>query len=129
VDQRLVLTYDNQAQTDGVGAQLQRIYGIYAISRILGVPYLHSPLARVDYQGLAALEENESDPGFHEEFNSLFQIDSDLVRTDDVFNLNLRDVSMAMFHQLLAIVDRDETRGTVRSRATGCAARNRRPFP
>ena len=111
VDQRLVLTYDNEAQTDGVGAQLQRIYGTYAISRLLGVPYLHSPLVRVDYQGLAALEENESDPGFHQEFNSLFQIESDVVLTDECFNLNLRDVSAEMFHQLLAIVDRDGTRG------------------
>jgi hypothetical protein len=111
VDQRLVLTYDNEAQTDGVGSQLQRIYGTYAISRLLGVPYVHSPLASVDYQGLAALEENESDPGFHHEFNSLFQIESDVVLTDECFNLNLRDVSAEMFHQLLAIVDRDETRG------------------
>jgi hypothetical protein len=111
VDQRLVLTYDNQALTDGVGAQLQRIYGTYAISRLLGVPYVHSPLARVGYQGLAALEENESDPGFHHEFNSLFQIKSDLVRTDDWFNLNLNVLSPAMFHQLLAIVEGDETPG------------------
>jgi hypothetical protein len=58
----IVLTYDNAALTDGVGAQLQRMYGIYAISRLLGTSYLHSPLSRVDYQGLAALEGDGLDP-------------------------------------------------------------------
>ena len=110
VGQRLVLTYDNAAQTDGAGAQLQRIYGTYAISRLLRVPYVHSPLTSVDYQGLAALEENEFDPDFHREFNNLFQIESDPVRTDDFFRLNLRHMSMELFHQLVGIVDSDENR-------------------
>jgi hypothetical protein len=55
---KLVFTYDNTAKTDGVGAQLQRIYGIYSISRLLGASYLHSPLDYLDYQGLSALEES-----------------------------------------------------------------------
>ena len=79
---KLVLTYSNTALTDGVGAQLHRIYGIYAISRLLGVPYLHSPLARVGYQGLAALEANAADPAFHHEFNDLFHIRSDVAASD-----------------------------------------------
>src|ERR1700722_2066227 len=37
LDKKFVLTYDNTRFTDGVGAQLQRIYGIYSISRLLGV--------------------------------------------------------------------------------------------
>jgi hypothetical protein len=37
--------------TDGAGAQLQRIYGIYSISRLLGASYLHSLLGRVVRRG------------------------------------------------------------------------------
>jgi hypothetical protein len=33
---KLVLTYDNTKLTDGAGAQLQRIYGTYAVARFLG---------------------------------------------------------------------------------------------
>ncbi len=52
------ITYANDVKTDGAGAQLQRIYGIYAISRLLSIPYVHSPLIKIDYQGLNALEQN-----------------------------------------------------------------------
>ncbi len=36
------LTYANDRHMDGAGAQLQRIYGIYAISRFCNLPYVHS---------------------------------------------------------------------------------------
>ena len=71
--------------TDGVGAQLHRIYGIYAISRLLGVPYLHSPLARVGYQGLSALQANLADPALIIKFNNLFHITSDVLTTDGFY--------------------------------------------
>jgi hypothetical protein len=67
--------------SDGVGAQLQRIYGIYAISRLLGVSYLHSPLAVVGYQGLSALEANVADPDYHHVFNEVFRLPSDVDRS------------------------------------------------
>jgi hypothetical protein len=103
----LVLTYDN-TRTDGVGAQLHRTYGIYAISRLLGASYLHSPLAGVGYQGLAALEVNAGDPGFHHEFNELFQIKSDAPLAEDAHTVFLPSISIAVFQQLAAMFD---TRG------------------
>ena len=105
-----VLTYDN-TRTDGVGAQLHRIYGIYAISRLLGASYLHSPLAGVGYQGLAALEENACDPGFHHEFNELFQIKSDAPLAEDVHTVFLPSISIAVFQQLAAMFDTHGTGG------------------
>jgi hypothetical protein len=96
----VVLTYDNSVLTDGVGAQLQRIYGIYSIARLLGASYVHSPLARVDYQGLAALETNVLDPAFESGFNDLLTIDSDLELTVDFHALRLRDMSLETFYQL-----------------------------
>ena len=56
----VALTYANDRHMDGAGAQLQRIYGIYAISRFCNLPYVHSPLLRIGYQGLAVLERNSS---------------------------------------------------------------------
>lgn len=91
----LALTYANDKKTDGVGSQLHRIYGIYAASRLLHLPYIHSPLLRVDYQGLSALEENNSDSEFASRFNKLFSIPSDLdlpktYITYEAENLNLK---------------------------------------
>lgn len=74
---KLVLTYNNSRANDGVGAQLHRIYGTYAISRFLRASYLHSPLARVDYQGLSSLANKAHDPEFHEGFNRLLYMRSD----------------------------------------------------
>src|SRR5260370_39042817 len=91
--QKLVLTYDNTRRTDGIGAQLQRIYGIYSISRLVGASYLHTPLARVDYQGLSALENNVTDPAYHYEFNDLLRIKSDVMPSDDFHKISLPNIS------------------------------------
>lgn len=39
---RIYLTYDNSSLQDGVGAQLQRIFGIYSICKRLKLSYIHS---------------------------------------------------------------------------------------
>jgi len=111
VDPTLALTYDSTAMTDGVGAQLQRIYGIYAISRHLGVAYLHTPISRVDYQGLTALEGNSGDPEFHREFNDVFRIASDFVPAGRFHTLDLPNISLEEFHGLRALVERGATGG------------------
>lgn len=108
---KLVLTYDNTKMCDGVGAQLQRIYGIYSISRLLGASYLHTPVGRVDYQGMSALENNALDPSFHHEFNKLFHIQSDVMPATDFHKIELRDLSMKTVHRLVAMFDRNETGG------------------
>ena len=74
----VALTYANDRQMDGAGAQLQRIYGIYAISRFCNLPYVHSPLLRIGYQGLAALESNSSSSELEARYNRVFDIPSDI---------------------------------------------------
>jgi hypothetical protein len=98
----LVLTYDNTAIPDGAGAQLQRIYGTYAISRLLGVSYLHSPLAEVGYQGLSAVEANVADPDFHRAFNDLFSLPSDVVLSAEMPALRLPNISLQVANELIA---------------------------
>lgn len=73
----LYLTYNNREHTDGAGAQLQRILSIYLISKYYNVAYIHSPLYKIDYQGLACLEKNQSDPTQIEKYNTLFTLHSD----------------------------------------------------
>jgi hypothetical protein len=74
----IALTYANDKLMDGAGAQLQRIYGIYAISRFLKLPYVHSPLKKIGYQGLAAIESNSSSSELEARYNRIFEIPSDI---------------------------------------------------
>ena len=105
---KLVLTYDSSKLTDGAGAQLQRIYGIYSISRLVGAAYLHSPLFRVDYQGLSALEANAGDPDYHHDLNTLFHIKSDVKATDAFHKISLPDISIEALHELVAMFDTNQ---------------------
>jgi hypothetical protein len=77
----LALTYDNSS-SDGVGSQLQRIYGMWALSRAVGVKYVHTPLGRVGYQGLIPLLSGNLDPDFAERFNAFFTLPSDEFDTE-----------------------------------------------
>lgn len=70
------VTYDNSS-SDGVGSQLQRIYGLYALSRALDVKYVHTPLGRVGYQGLMPLLTGRTEPDFSARYNALFSLPSD----------------------------------------------------
>ncbi|MBM3856360.1 MAG: hypothetical protein FJ390_00170 [Verrucomicrobia bacterium] len=75
----MALTYANDLVMDGAGAQLQRIYLIYALSRHLGVSYFHSPIFDLGYQGLVALEKQDRDPNIVKRYNDLFALPSDEV--------------------------------------------------
>ncbi len=78
INPTLALTYKDDGNQDGICSQLLRIYGIYAISRFLRVPYFHSPIAHLGYQGLKALENNAPLPGLLEDVNQAFNIPSDI---------------------------------------------------
>jgi hypothetical protein len=74
----IALTYANDKAMDGAGAQLQRVYGIYALSRYMHLPYVHTPLKKIGYQGLAALEKNAGSPDAQTQYNRVFNIPSDI---------------------------------------------------
>ncbi len=50
VKPKLFLMYDHALILDGVGAQIQRIVSVYAVSRLINASYLHSPLVDFDPQ-------------------------------------------------------------------------------
>ncbi len=74
----IALTYANELLCDGAGSQLHRIYGVYALSRMLNVSYYHSPIKEIGYQGMVALEKNENSAELLERYNQLFDIPSDI---------------------------------------------------
>jgi hypothetical protein len=45
------VTYANDINTDGAGAQIQRILGVIALAEALNVKYIHSPIIKLDYHG------------------------------------------------------------------------------
>jgi hypothetical protein len=70
------ITY-NQGPTDGVGSQLQRIYGLYAMSRALHIKYVHSPILHVTYQGFVPFLTGQNDSDFEIRYNAFFALPSD----------------------------------------------------
>jgi len=72
----VAVTYD-QTTTDGVGAQLHRIYGLYALSRALHTKYVHTPIGHVGYQGFLPLLTGRTDPEFTARYNAFFSLPSD----------------------------------------------------
>jgi hypothetical protein len=74
----VALTYANDKVHDGAGAQLQRIYGIFALSRALGVSYVHTPLLKLDYQGIQQLQIGKPDNDIVAQWNTVYHIDSDV---------------------------------------------------
>jgi hypothetical protein len=94
------LTYANDKYTDGAGAQLQRIYGIYALSRFLGLPYIHSPLKRIGYEGLEALQRNSSSAGCELKYNDLFTLESDVHLPEDAVIHEIELVDTQVIEQI-----------------------------
>ncbi len=74
----VAITYKDDGNQDGICSQLLRIYGAYAISRFLGIPYFHSPIAHLGYHGLAALERNSPLPDLLADVNRVFHIPSEI---------------------------------------------------
>ena len=59
----IYLSHDSTEQLDGSGAQVQRIFAIYSLSKLLKVKYLHSKIESVDFNpgdGIQTSEEMES---------------------------------------------------------------------
>jgi hypothetical protein len=87
----VALTYANDAGGGGAGSQLQRVYGVYALSRLLRMPYIHSPLKEVSHHDLAALESNSGIDDLVDRYNTIFTIPSDVKATKDLVVHYLRN--------------------------------------
>ena len=72
----VAVTYD-QGMTDGVGSQLHRNFGLYALARALDLKDVHSGLRDVGYLGLMPMLNGHLDPGFTARYNAFFTLPSD----------------------------------------------------
>jgi Uncharacterised nucleotidyltransferase len=94
----VAVTYDQNA-SDGLGSQLQRIYGLYALSRALDIKYIHTPIGQVDYQGLVPLLAGRTDPDFAARCNSFFALPSDNFDLDGCERLLVRSPNEKQIEQ------------------------------
>jgi len=72
----LTLAYNNTAHTDGLGSQLQRLIGIYCVSRTTNTGFLNLGLSKIDYQGLAAVQNNKPHDDLPAKINDLLVMPS-----------------------------------------------------
>lgn len=108
----LYLTYNNSSFTDGAGAQLQRILGIYALCKLLGCRYVHSPLSEIGYQGLSVLESGEEISNLCYLYNSFYKFPDYALNVDHFDGLvidntepDLTDIALLQEQSILS--DRD----------------------
>ena len=91
---RLFLTYDNQAKQDGVGAQLQRIFGVYSICKRWGLGYIHTGLSGTVEELSHNIESAEKLDDLLSDVNSAFRFPSNQLplkyKEIQVHNLSLR---------------------------------------
>jgi hypothetical protein len=86
----LYLTYNNKDHTDGAGSQIQRIISIYMIAKYYNLGYIHSPLYKMDYQGLNCLENNKEDNKQLNDYNNLINLPSDTIsKIDEVYTIKM----------------------------------------
>ena len=83
---RVYLTYDNLAKQDGAGAQLQRIFGIFAVAKKLRLQYLHSDL-------VATAEELSHNLNSDKELGKLLQVVNEAFNLpSDILPANYREI-------------------------------------
>ena len=92
------ITYWNDKTMDGVGAQLQRILGIYALAKHLGINYYHSGIKMTAYQGVEQAMKNEFDHEQLKRWNDLILLKNkeeiEFDETHTIENVNLVHLSV-----------------------------------
>lgn len=103
---RLTLSYDSSKGTDGTGAQLQRIFGVYAISKLFRVGYLHSNIKNLIIHSLDPFQSDEELVSYLSRLNSEFSLPSspNLPEKFEVVHEIIRLRMFSFFRYLLTAV-------------------------
>jgi hypothetical protein len=72
----LYVTYDNAAAHDGIGAQVHRILCVMALARQFRLPYLHTFVKRVRYQGHSSRQLGTRDQDFVQKWDRFLNLGS-----------------------------------------------------
>ncbi|TSA47411.1 MAG: hypothetical protein D4R50_03100 [Actinomycetales bacterium] len=73
---KLTLTYDSASAYDGTGAQLQRIFGIYAISKLFRIKYRHTGIKTLLIHALDSFQSDTELYEYLKRVNSEFALPS-----------------------------------------------------
>ena len=107
VKPRIVLTYANHLKTDGVGAQLQRIFAIRSLAHNLGFGYQHTEIRSVAIHPLDPYQTIDEMENFVKKLNAEFAMqDSDFdhhleYRTREVISLSFSFLFSCAFKAIL----------------------------
>ena len=89
---RLVLTYDSNSKTDGTGAQLQRIFALYALSKRYRIGFKNSEITSVAIHPLDSFQSKAEIQKYINLLNCKFnfpETNYELKNKKDVFYVNL----------------------------------------
>lgn len=87
----LQLSYDNRNPKDGSGAQLQRVLGVYCLSKYLKLQYVHNKIIDVSTHALDPFQDEKSRELFVKRVNDCFDFTSSVnALSNPVFILKLR---------------------------------------
>ena len=118
----VTLSYDAQASGDGLGAQAQRLMGIFGAARRFGVNYVHHPIISIEANPGDPIQEASARERYLNEVNAYFALPSDSPAMPSLC-LSFADLTpmKARFIRILHVV--------TRSFGVDVGIRIRKPFP
>lgn len=111
VKHRINLTYDAAAGTDGTGAQLQRVFALYAASKMLHLPYLHSELQNLTITPLDPFQDESALKSYLIRVNEEFKLPSsndEEIDFDEVYRIRFLNYRVLIKYYIRAFVLREK---------------------
>lgn len=97
----LSISYDNQSLQDGAGAQLQRIIGIYAISKFFRIGYIHNPLTEILVHPADGVNSEEDYLFYKKDINGLVNFESSTLSQKIDQSIEVRHLGTRRFFRYL----------------------------
>jgi len=76
ISRRIILSFDNNIVSDGIGAQLQRILSIAAFAKYMGFGYCHTGIKNLTIQPTDPYNDETTRDDYVEKINNFFNIDN-----------------------------------------------------
>lgn len=108
---RITLTYDAAAGTDGTGAQLQRVFALYAACKMLHLPYLHSELQNLTITPLDPFQDEIALKSYLIRVNKEFKLPSSVgeeIDFDEVYKIKILNYRVLIKYYMRAFMLREK---------------------
>jgi hypothetical protein len=97
----LAITYDSGALQDGLGAQLQRVMGIYAIASLFRIEYVHSNIKEVLVHKLDEIETLSDYKKYLFDINNFLEVTETQYRFDDFDPIYVNGLNSRILFRLM----------------------------